>query len=218
MLNRLRPRVTYANVVSSLCLFVLLGGAAYAASTLPKNSVGTKQLKKNAVTSAKVKNGTLKRADVKAGQFATPAQLASVNAAKLGGILPGGFVHGSGRLIWAHYKGKSRPLSAFFTYPGGLTVQLGCSSSGWTTTTDNSNIGSQSFDVFAEVLASGGSPDVFYQTITHDTIINPETSKGTQVVDEDVFSPAGQASVRVWLNFDNTTKTCDVRARGLANP
>jgi hypothetical protein len=70
MRNRLRPRLTYANVIATLALFLALGGAtAYAASTLGKNSVGTKQLRKNAVTGAKVKNGSLAAADFKAGQL-----------------------------------------------------------------------------------------------------------------------------------------------------
>ena len=56
-MTNLRVRLTYANVIiSTLCLFLLLGGgAAYAASQLGKNSVGTKQLKKNSVTTAKIK-------------------------------------------------------------------------------------------------------------------------------------------------------------------
>jgi hypothetical protein len=52
--------LTYANVIATLCLFLLLGGgAAFAATQLPKNSVGPKQLKKNAVTSSKIKNGSV---------------------------------------------------------------------------------------------------------------------------------------------------------------
>jgi hypothetical protein len=51
----MRRHLTYANVVSSLCLFILLGGSAVAAGTLlPKNSVGTKQIRKHAVTKAKL--------------------------------------------------------------------------------------------------------------------------------------------------------------------
>ncbi|HTR73704.1 MAG TPA: hypothetical protein VMH33_00410 [Solirubrobacterales bacterium] len=47
--------MTYGNVVATLALFlVLTGGAAYAASQLGKNSVGTKQLKKGAVTQEKI--------------------------------------------------------------------------------------------------------------------------------------------------------------------
>ena len=54
MLRLPRPRLTYANVVATLALFIALGGGAYAAMQLPKNSVGTKQIKKGAVTPAKL--------------------------------------------------------------------------------------------------------------------------------------------------------------------
>jgi hypothetical protein len=66
-LPRLRP--SPALVVACLALAVSLGGTSYAAITLPKNSVGTKQLKKNAVISTKVKNGSLLRADFRSGQI-----------------------------------------------------------------------------------------------------------------------------------------------------
>jgi hypothetical protein len=70
MRNRLRPRLTYANAIATLALFLALGGgAAYAASTLGKNSVGSRQLKKNAVTGAKVKDGSLLATDFKVGQL-----------------------------------------------------------------------------------------------------------------------------------------------------
>jgi hypothetical protein len=70
MHERPRPRLTYANVIATLALFLALGGgAAYAASTLGKNTVGAKQLKKNAVTGAKVKDRSLSAGDFKAGQL-----------------------------------------------------------------------------------------------------------------------------------------------------
>jgi hypothetical protein len=55
-MNRIRGKLTYANVISTLCLVLLVGGGtAYAASEmLPTNSVGTKQIKKEAVTPAKL--------------------------------------------------------------------------------------------------------------------------------------------------------------------
>jgi hypothetical protein len=52
----LRRRLTYANVMSSIAVFlVLAGGTAFAASQLGKESVGSKQLKKEAVSLAKIK-------------------------------------------------------------------------------------------------------------------------------------------------------------------
>lgn len=66
-------RLTYANVMSTIAVFLCLGGVAWAA-TLPANSVGRTQLKKNAVTGAKVKNGSLTSADFKAGAVPAGAQ------------------------------------------------------------------------------------------------------------------------------------------------
>jgi hypothetical protein len=44
-----RKQLTYANVMATIAVFIALGGGAYALS-LPKNSVGPRQLKTNAVT------------------------------------------------------------------------------------------------------------------------------------------------------------------------
>lgn len=83
MLTRLRSGLTFANVVSSLALFIALGGGAYAL-TVPKNSVGVAQLKRhavttskvaaNAVTSSKVRDGSLLAADFKPGQLPAGAK------------------------------------------------------------------------------------------------------------------------------------------------
>jgi hypothetical protein len=81
-MKRLLPSPTYANVVSTLCLFILLGGASYAAVKLPKNSVGSKQLKKNAVTAAKIKKEAVTAAKVKKGTI-TGAQ---INASTVGTV------------------------------------------------------------------------------------------------------------------------------------
>jgi hypothetical protein len=56
MLGRFSSHVRH-NVVAYVALFVALSGSAYAASTLPPNSVGTKQLNNHAVTKAKLARG-----------------------------------------------------------------------------------------------------------------------------------------------------------------
>jgi hypothetical protein len=55
-MKRLSAKLTYSNVMVTVLAFVVLaGGTAYAASgMLPKNSVGSKQIKKEAVTPAKL--------------------------------------------------------------------------------------------------------------------------------------------------------------------
>src|SRR5829696_5507657 len=63
----LRRRLSFANVMSVMAVFIALGGSSYAISKLPKNSVGKKQLKANAVTTAKIKKSAVSKAKIKEG-------------------------------------------------------------------------------------------------------------------------------------------------------
>ena len=47
-----------------LALFIALGGTSYAAASLPKDSVGSRQLKNNSVTTSKIKDGAVTGAKV----------------------------------------------------------------------------------------------------------------------------------------------------------
>ena len=67
ILSRRRP--SPAMVVAAIALFVALSGASYAAVALPRDSVGTAQLKSNAVTSAKVKDRSLRAVDFALGEL-----------------------------------------------------------------------------------------------------------------------------------------------------
>lgn len=83
MLDRARRQLTYGNVMATIALFVAVGGTSYAAITLPRNSVGHRQLKtgsvagaelrRSAVTSRTIKNGTIETQDL---AVATKLQLA----------------------------------------------------------------------------------------------------------------------------------------------
>lgn len=62
-------RPSPALVISCIALTVALGGTSYATVlNVPRNSVGTPQLKNSAVTSVKVQNRSLLRADFAPGQ------------------------------------------------------------------------------------------------------------------------------------------------------
>jgi hypothetical protein len=113
---RVRPSLTYANVMATIAVFIALGGASYAALKLPKNSIGSKQLKKNAVTTAKIKNEAVTAAKVKKGAL-TGAQIDALtlgtvpnaahatsadNADRLGGLNSDGYLQevAAGSLVW----------------------------------------------------------------------------------------------------------------------
>ncbi|HVO53975.1 MAG TPA: hypothetical protein VMT37_06125 [Solirubrobacterales bacterium] len=93
-MKRFQARLTYANAISTLCLFLVLGGGAYAATQLPKNSVGSKQLKKNAVTTAKIKKEAVTGAKIKLSSLgAVPAARSAESATVASGLSAPEAVH-----------------------------------------------------------------------------------------------------------------------------
>src|SRR5437660_12586466 len=48
--RRVADRLSYANVIATLALFISLGGVSYAVVSLPAHSVGARQLKPRSVT------------------------------------------------------------------------------------------------------------------------------------------------------------------------
>jgi hypothetical protein len=75
-MKTLRPhRPSPALVVATVALIVALGGTAYAGLSIPKNSVGTKQLKNGAVTTKKNKNGTVTAKKINTSGLTVPGAL-----------------------------------------------------------------------------------------------------------------------------------------------
>jgi len=78
--KQIRSRITYANVMSSIAVFLVLGGA----TALAAKKIGSNQLKPNSVTTAKLKKNAVTTAKIK-GKAVTGAKLAdgAVNFAKI---------------------------------------------------------------------------------------------------------------------------------------
>lgn len=74
------PRPSYASVVSTLCLALILGGGTAYAAGLGRNTVGSAQIKNGQVKSVDIRNNAVVGADV------LESSLSGVNAAKIGGL------------------------------------------------------------------------------------------------------------------------------------
>jgi hypothetical protein len=82
-MNQVRKRLTYANVMSSIAVFLILGGAT-AIAALGKKTVGTPQLKANAVTTAKIKRNAVTAKKIKKNAITTAKiKNAAVTGAKV---------------------------------------------------------------------------------------------------------------------------------------
>lgn len=96
--KQIHRHLSYANVMSTIAVFLTLGGAtALAAGQLAKNSVGSRQLKakavttgkiaNNAVNGAKVADGSLTGADINIGALGTvPTATNATNAGNAGTV------------------------------------------------------------------------------------------------------------------------------------
>jgi hypothetical protein len=134
-MQKIRARLTFANLVACLALFVALGGASYAAVKLPKDTVGAKQLKNGAVTSAKLKAKAVTGAKLGAGAVGTAALAdgavtgAKVNAGTLGTVPSASRADSAGTAATASNAAalQGRPASSFVQGEGqilGNVVQL----------------------------------------------------------------------------------------------
>ena len=129
MLRKIRNRLTYANVMSTLAVFIALGGSSYAAlkvgtRDIKNNAVRSVDLRNNDVRGKDLRNGTLTGVDVKrdalGGSVIAESRLGKVpaagNADRVGGRsveelrvrCPAGTRGASGRVLRG---GPSSPLS-----------------------------------------------------------------------------------------------------------
>jgi hypothetical protein len=62
MASKLRSRLSYANVVSTICLFVVLGGTSYGLAT---GSIDSREIKNNTVRSKDIRNSQVRGRDIR---------------------------------------------------------------------------------------------------------------------------------------------------------
>ena len=142
-MQRIRGKLSFANVMSMTAVMIALGGTSYAAIKLPNNSVGSSQIKTGAVknsdlgsssvTSAKVKNGALLAQDFEAGQIPAGPQGAT------GATGPTGATGATGAQGIQGIQGPAGILGSVVVHRVDIAAgrpkrgQPGCSTSGFAT-------------------------------------------------------------------------------------
>ena len=121
----MRRKITPSLVISVLALFVALGGTSYAISKLPKNSVGTKQIKNNAVVSSKVKDKSLVAKDFKPGQIPAGKQGPTGTTGTTGTTGVTGDTGPAGSaLAYAYVEGQASPPDVVPEKSKGITTAM----------------------------------------------------------------------------------------------
>jgi hypothetical protein len=128
----LTKRPSPALVVSFVALIVALGGTSYAAFSLPKNSVGTKQLKNGAVTTNKIRNGTVTKAKINTSGLTVPNALQANSATTAGSASNAGHATNSDQLGGVPASGYQRGVrwalvaadgSSILAQSGGISIE-----------------------------------------------------------------------------------------------
>jgi hypothetical protein len=131
--------------MATIAVFLALGGGAYAALKLPKNSVGAKQLKPGSVRSAEVKNNKLTGNDVLESTFGVVPNAAHADTADratraddadraadadtLGGLGPGAFARADQAVVQrgtVRWTADADSVVENFMTRGPFTLTLGC--------------------------------------------------------------------------------------------
>ena len=101
MFRKLSRRLSYANVMATLGVFIALGGSAYAVNTVTSSDIVDGQVNNSLTTfdvstflGADVVDNTLTGADIQESSLGQVPSAA--NAAKLGGIDASDYVRGAG--------------------------------------------------------------------------------------------------------------------------
>ena len=137
-MTKLRKRLTYANVMSSIAVFLVLGGAtAFAAKKigsneiksnaittgkLKKEAVAAAKIKKNAITTAKVKDGAIDGLKVKDGSLTG----VDIDASTLGTVPLASKASKTDQIAKIFYAANEGSAKQTILSLGGLTVTAAC--------------------------------------------------------------------------------------------
>jgi hypothetical protein len=115
-MSGIRGKLTFANVISVIAIFIALGGVGYAASKLPKNSVGPKQIRNGAVNEQKLSDSAKTALKGSKGDQGP--------AGPQGAQGP----QGPGATSFSTTLAQGTTLATIATAPNGLTVRASCTS------------------------------------------------------------------------------------------
>jgi hypothetical protein len=168
-MEALRERLTYANVMATVAVFLALGGVSYAAVSLPRGSVGREQLRKDSVTKSKIARKSvgrseLRRRGVTKGSLSPWIRRQLRRRAKTGATGPRGATGARGlagpparRVRYsAAASATPEPVTAFDL--NALRLTTSCDQSGATTTL-NFSVRSADGGTLEETITVDGSSD-----------------------------------------------------------
>jgi len=229
--KKIRKRLTYANVMSSIAVFLVIGGAT-AFAALGKNTVGSKQLKKNAVTTKKIKNNAVTTPKIKNGAVTG----AKVNLSSLGKVPSAANADNATNAAHANNADNANNANTVggihivkFSLNGtsdigktqildlnGLQLQASCTSSEITLTATTTTAGDGDISAWAVDASSETSEGEYDDEFgPGETFTFPDPTKN-DVLGEAAFTGGDLRTVRLFYNEEDVIGADDCLLNGYA--
>jgi hypothetical protein len=114
-----RGRLSFANVTAAIALFVALGGASYAI-TLPKNSVGKREIEPRAVGAAEIARAAVRGSEVRNHSLG-PEEFEELPEGPPGPIGPPGVAGSDATKLFAYIREPAVSAPPVVQYGSGVT-------------------------------------------------------------------------------------------------
>jgi hypothetical protein len=214
----MRERLSYANVMATIAVFLALGGGAFAAVKLKKNSVKTKNIKDGAVTKPKiaaqaVDTGNLTDNAVTQGKIGQNAIINEKLADGAVSRVKTDFLASSGRVVSNPSDGEEFPVPLFSL--AGVTVSGKCKddlgtrtgSFGLTGPADSFYAGIQAIDTTVPDDVASSLPDTTVGVAT-------DSGKDRSFTSLKVVTPTSAIRIEVVIGVEQQSTDCVFAATG----
>jgi hypothetical protein len=208
--KQIRKRLTYANVMSSIAVFLILGGA----TAIAAKKIGTKQLKagavttgkikKNAVTTPKIKNNAVTGAKANEGTFGQVPSAA--NADTVGGL----------RVVKFGLNGPSDLGKTQILDLNGLQLHASCSGGVITATATTSMAGSEISAIAADASTDDVENGEFDDDLNPGETFELPTSSNNDVIAQAFYTGGDLRTVQFFYNEEDDIGTTECLFNGYA--
>ena len=214
-MNRIRKRLTYANVMSSIAVFLVLGGATAIAAKkigsneIKSNAITTGKIKKNAVTTAKIKNNAVTGAKVNESTLGqVPSALDATNAGNANTV-------GGLRIVKFSLNGAAPIGNTQILDLNGLQLFASCAG-GVVTATASTSVNDGEISAFAHDASSETSEGSFNDVFNVGDTFTLPSPTSSDVMGDGAYTGGDLRTVRFFYNQEDGIGTNNCLFNGYA--
>ena len=211
-MKQVRKRLSYANVMSSIAVFLILGGATAIAAKkigsneLKANAVTTGKIKKNAVTTAKIKKEAITTAKIKkeavTGAKVNEATLGEVPSAANAKNAENANTVGGLRVVKFSLNGGSDIAKTQILDLNGLQLHASCTA-GVITATATTSVNGSEISTWAEDASESAPKGKFDDELNVGETYTLATASPNDVLGDGAYTGGDLRTVRFFYNEED---------------